>query len=303
MKLLRSLLGVGLMAGTTFAQTVSNLYSFVGYPSDGQNPQAGLVQGSDGNFYGTTIIGGVNYYGTVFRINPAGSYSNLYNFGAASDGQRPTGLVQGSDGNFYGTTEHGGVNTFGPVTCGTVYRISPTGSYANLYSFGGPPDGHIPFGGLVQGSDGNFYGTTGEGGDAGTVFRISPTGSYSNLYSFSAAPDGNIPVAKLVQGSDGNFYGTTLLGGANYVGTVFRISATGSYSNLYSFGAAPDGNTPYAGLVQGSDGNFYGTTVVGGVTNFGTVYRISPTGSYSNLYSFVGSPSDGRNPYGGLVQG
>jgi len=288
----------------------TNLYSFAGYPNDGNGPSAGLVQGSDSNFYGTTFYGGASGYGTVFRISPGGSYTNLYSFaGYPNDGANPVaGLVHGSDGSFYGTTESGGTNDYG-----TVFRISPGGSYTNLYSFAGSPnDGESPSAGLVLGSDGNFYGTAFYGGTSGygTVFRISPGGSHTNLYSFTGAPsDGALPLATLVQGSDGNFYGTTYQGGTNFCdcGTVFRISPSGSYRNLYSFADVPDGSLPYAGLAQGSDGNFYGTTLYGGGTSdYGTVFRISPGGSYTNLYSFGSSPADGEdgaNPRDELVQG
>ncbi len=297
------------MTGTVFrigpGGSYSNLYSFGSFPNDGQNPMAGLVRGSDGNFYGTTTYGGSNMNGTVFRISPGGSYSNLYSFGSfPNDGQNPmAGLVPGSDGNFYGTTFGGGSNING-----TVFRISPGGSYSNLYSFGSlPNDGSEPEGGLVQGGDGNFYGTTFGGGSNinGTVFRISPGGSYSNLYSFgNQSDDGSEPEGGLVQGSDGNFYGTTTYGGSNINGTVFRISPGGNYSNLYSFGSQPnDGSGPGGGLVQGSDGNFYGTTSGGGSDINGTVFRIGPGGSYSNLYSFGSQPNDGSGPGGGLVQG
>jgi uncharacterized repeat protein (TIGR03803 family) len=229
-----------------------------------------------GNFYGTTSGGGLNINGTVFRISPDGSYSNLYSFGSQpNDGSEPDGgLVQGNDGNFYGTTTYGGSSING-----TVFRISPDGSYSNLYSFGSQPnDGSEPDGGLVQGNDGNFYGTTSGGGSNinGTVFRISPVGSYSNLYSFGSFPnDGQNPMAGLALGSDGNFYGTTTYGGSNINGTVFRISPGGGYSNLYSFGSQPnDGSEPNAGLVQGSDGNFYGTTTYGGSNINGTVFEL-----------------------------
>ncbi len=212
------------LAGRTFtadAQTVTNLYSFLGYPNDGHAPYAGLVQGSDGNFYGTTEAGGASDDGTVFRISPSGIYTNLHSFrGSPNDGADPqAGLFQGSDGNFYGTTYRGGTHSFG-----TVFRISPSGSYTNLYSFrGSPNDGASPEAGLVQGSDGNFYGTTYDGGtnEAGTVFRISPSGSYTNLYFFRDSPnDGANPQAGLVQGSDGNFYGTTEGGGPGRTGSA-----------------------------------------------------------------------------------
>ena len=309
-KSLRLIIGVILLvlASRTFnanAQTETNLYSFVGSPNDGRYPFVGLVQGSDGNFYGMAYAASTNCScGTVFRISPSGTYTNLSSFVVSpTDGTIPmAGLVQGSDGNFYGTAHGGGTSTNCNGGCGTVFRISPSGSYTNLYSFGGfPTDGSIP-NGLVQGSDGNFYGTTIRGGtnNYGAVFRISPSGSYTNLYSFGGFPtDGSIPNG-LVQGSDGNFYGTTGDGGTNFCncGTVFRISPSGTKTNLYSFGShLSDGVRPSTGLVQGSDGNFYGTTIRGGTNNYGTVFRISPSGSYTNLYSFVGSPPNG------LVQG
>ena len=295
-----------LCAVGSFAQTVTILYSFVSSPVAGDAPYADLVQGSDGNFYGTTNRGGTSDRGTVFRISSSGSYTNLYSFvGYPVDGSNPyAGLVQGSDGNFYGTTYYGG--TYG---AGTVFRISSSGSYTNLYSFVGYPDGSNPYAGLVQGSDGNFYGTTFYGGtyEAGTVFRISSSGTYSNLYSFGFggfSVDGRGPSAGLVQGSDGSFYGTTYYDGTYGAGTVFRISSSGSYTNLYFFGGFPDdGRGPSAGLVQGSDGNLYGTTEGGGTYLYGTVFRISPSGNYTNLYPFVGYPDDGRIPEAGLVQG
>jgi uncharacterized repeat protein (TIGR03803 family) len=275
--------GTNLYYGTIFrisaGGSYTNLYSFGSGPYDGFDPEAGLVQGSDGNLYGTTLEGGSNSVGTVFRISPTGSYANLYSFGSIpNDGQYPeAGLVQGSDGNFYGTTLEGGSNSVG-----TVFQISPNGSYTNLYSFGNfPNDGQYPEAGLVQGSDGNLYGTAYAGGaysGQGTVFRISPSGTYSNLYSFGGIPnDGINPQAGLVQGCDGNFYGAASAGGANGgQGTVFWISASGIYSNLYSFVInSNDGADPVAGLVQGSDGNFYGTAYAGGAyAGQGTVFKL-----------------------------
>jgi uncharacterized repeat protein (TIGR03803 family) len=299
--ILLGLVGSGLKA---HAQMETNLYSFGSSPLDGIDPSAGLVQGNDGNFYGTTQDGGTYSYGTVFRISPSGAYTNLYSFGSSfTDGNGPVaGLVQGSDGNFYGTTQYGGL-----TGVGTVFRISPIGAYTNLYSFGYSPDGFNPYAELVQGSDSNFYGTTYFGGlrGVGTVFRITPSGVYTNLYSFGGSPaDGNFPAAGLVQGDDGRFYGTTQDGGTYGYGTVFRISPSGAYTNLYSFGGSPtDGNDLVAWLVQGSDDNFYGTTFGGGMYSSGTVFRISPTGAYTNLYSFGSSLTDGSGPVAGLVQG
>jgi uncharacterized repeat protein (TIGR03803 family) len=264
-------------SGGAGGQTLTNLYWFGSQPTDGRHPSAGLVQGSDANFYGTTLEGGAGGCGTVFRISPSGSYTNLYSFTGGSDGAYPwAGLVQGSDGDFYGITSYGGnTNLNNGYGYGTIFRISPSGSYTNLYSFSGyPSDGFAPNDRLVRGSDGNFYGTTpgGEARGSGSVFRISPSGSYTNLYSFTGGSDGGYPWAGLVQGSDGNFYGTTLGGGA---GTLFRISPSGSFSNLYSFSLSfSEGYSPKQ-LVQGSDGNFYGITYYGGASDYGSVFRFS----------------------------
>ena len=278
----------------TNAGTLTNLHSFIG--SDGYCPVGALVQGSDGNFYGTTAGGGANSLGNVFSISPSGTLTNLYSFsGPPNDGSHPQSwLVHGNDGNFYGTSYSGGDSN-----AGTVFRISPSASFTNLWSFTGGSDGAKPWAGLLQGSDGNFYGTTYSGGDsnAGTVFRISPSASFTNLWSFTGGSDGANPEAGLAQGTDGDFYGTTARGATSNAGSVFRISPSGTLTTLYSFSGGSDGTAPWAGLLQGSDGNFYGTTAGG----TGTVFRISPSGSFTNLYSFQGT--DGSNPSAGLVQG
>jgi uncharacterized repeat protein (TIGR03803 family) len=298
------------------AQTETILYSFGSSPNDGSNTLAGLVRGSDGNFYGTTQLGGSGTNcpggcGTVFQISPEGNYTSLYSFAGPPDGRSPfAGLVQGGDGNFYGTTGGGGASSNCDGGCGTVFRISPSGSYTNLYSFAGPPnDGMYPFAGLIQGSDANFYGTTSEGGSStnceygcGTIFRISPGGSCTNLHSFGGYPnEGGTPYAALVQANDGNFYGTTYSGGASNEGTVFRIGSRSAYKTLYSFGDSPrDGANPYAGVVLGSDGNLYGTTTQNG-GGYGTVFRISLSGVYKTLYYFNSVIDDGFVPYAGLI--
>jgi uncharacterized repeat protein (TIGR03803 family) len=297
-------------------------HSFSG--SDGAWPYAGLVEGGDGNFYGTTTAGGASTNcsggcGTVFQISPAGDLTTLYSF-SGSDGAWPyAGLARGSDGNFYGTTVAGGASTDCSGGCGTVFRITPAGDLTTLYSFSGS-DGAWPYGRLVLGSDGNFYGTTMAGrrrpwpatdcsGGCGTVFRISPAGDLTNLYSFSGT-NGASPYAGLVEGGDGNFYGTTMAGGASTdcsggCGTVFVISPAGDLTTLYSFSGG-DGASPYAALARGCDGYFYGTTVAGGTdTNCsggcGTVFRITPAGDLTTLYSF--SSTNGTSPYAGLLQG
>ena len=173
-------------------------------------------------------------------------------------------------------------------TRGSVFQISTNGALTNLYSFTGTNDGANPQAGVVQGSDGCFYGTTTQGGNTnlnygygfGMVFKVTTNGTLTDLYSFTGTNDGANPQAALVQGSDGCFYGTTAYGGTNNYGTVFKISTNGALISLYSFTGGNDGGTPYyAGLVQGSDGSFYGTTLYGGlqsgVSGVGTVFRLT----------------------------
>jgi uncharacterized repeat protein (TIGR03803 family) len=274
----------------------TSLYSFTGV-ADGGQPAAGLVQGVDGNFYGTTQVGGASGIGTVFKISADGVLTNLHSFSGGSDGNTPlAGLVLGADGNLYGTTAGSG-----PVDHGSVFRISPSGAFANLHTFTNGIDGRTPLSGLVQGTDGNFYGTT--AGDGlkryGTVFRISAGGALTNLHSFT---DGSIPSSALVQGADGNFYGTTSYGGASGNGAVFKISASGAFSKLYAFAGGGNGAKPVAGLVVGADGNFYGTTQAGGTGGRGTIFQISAKGVLAKLYSFTGI-KDGAVPEAGLIQG
>jgi uncharacterized repeat protein (TIGR03803 family) len=190
--------------------------------------------------------------------------------------------VQASDGNFYGTTLYGGAYC-PPDGCGTVFKITSSGALTTLHSFAGSPsDGANPYAGLVQDSDGNFYGTTyygGANGD-GTVIKITPSGTLTTLYSFCSktnCSDGTDPYAALVQASDGDFYGTTW-GNAYYNNdsTVFRITPSGALTTLYKFSGGTDGAFPYAGLVQASDRNFYGTASAGGADYDGTVFRLNP---------------------------
>ena len=282
---------------------MTTLYSFTGN-NDGEYPQAVLVQGSDGNFYGTTYGWSQLYGSRVFKITPSGVLTTLHNFTGGSDGAQPmAGLVQGRDGNFYGTTEVGGSS----YLYGTVFKITPSGDLTTLHSFDGYSDGGYPMAGLVQGSDGNFYGTTSVGGPnedplsgyGGTVFKITTNGALTSLYNFTGNANGGNPEAGLVQGSDGNFYGTTSSDGAGY-GTVFKITPNGVLTTLHSFTGDTNGGNPTAGLVQGSDGNFYGTTSIDGA-GYGTVFKITTNGVLTTLYSFTGY-SDGWKP-SGLVQG
>ncbi|HZZ16264.1 MAG TPA: choice-of-anchor tandem repeat GloVer-containing protein [Candidatus Sulfotelmatobacter sp.] len=290
--------------GTVFKITPAGiktiLHSFAVDSTDGNYTAASLIQGSDGNFYGTNYSGGASNSGTLFKITPTGTETVIYSFNSGPEGQTPMGLIQGSDGNFYGTTSSGGTSGNG-----TVFKISSGGDETSLRSFtGGTTDGRFPSL-LTQGSDGVFYGTTALGGanNEGTVFKITPDGVETNLYSFTGGADGSQPQAALIQGTDGNFYGTTIGGGSSGQGTVFKITSSGFQSVLYSFTGGADGGVPQAALLQGADGNFYGTTSGGGATGRGTVFRITSTGVEAVLHSFAGGTTDGDGPYAALIQG
>jgi len=292
------------------AQSVSNVHTF-NIP-DGSNVLAGIIQARDGNFYGTANGGGANSLGTVFRISPTGEFSVLHSFTGGPDGDAPAApLIEGPDGNFYGTTQYGGDRILCSATggCGTVFRITPTGSLATLYNFRGNSDGSHPQSGLVLGADGAFYGATAYGGDAasdGTLFRVALDGTYTQLHQFNAATDGAQPEATLVEVSPGVFYGTAAAGGDQGLGTIFNISASGRFARVYSFSPS-SGAAPTNRLFEANDGNLYGTTQKGGNLGAcnggcGTLFRINQSGSLASLLQFV-NDSTGSRPLGDLFAG
>lgn len=283
--------------GVCGAVVVANLYSFENFTT-GAYPESALVQGSDGDFYGTTYYGGTNGYGTVFKVSAGGAFASLYSFTNGADGETPDApLIQGSDGYFYGTTSFGGTNGGD----GTVFKMSANGVLINLHCFSGGDDCRYPDSGVVQGSDGNLYGTTYGTSTWGTVFKISTNGTLTTLYAFTGDNDGGGPWGGLVQGRDGYFYGVTEDGGANFAGTAFKITTNGVLTTLHPF-AIYDGANPEATMVQGSDGYLYGTTSGGGSYSFGTIFKMSTNGTLASLYSFTGGP-DGESPSVPLVQG
>ena len=310
--------GDGNSGGTVFqlalnSSTVTTLYNFcsqvssVGVCTDGEFINGGLIQDSDGNFYGTTYFGGANTNtGSVFKLTSGGVLTTLYDFcsvNSCADGASPQmGLLLGTDGNFYGTTSSGGA-----YQSGTVFKITPAGALTTLYSFCGR--GLCPNGGgeavtLVEGSDGEFYGTTSWGGahagtlGGGMVFKISSSGTFNTLYSFCAltnCADGSTPEAALVAASDGNFYGTTGTGGTGSgcsntagCGTIFKITPEGQLTTLYSFCSAGNCSNGYipSGLVQGSDGNFYGTALASPTSQEATLFEITASGAYNPVFTF-----------------
>jgi uncharacterized repeat protein (TIGR03803 family) len=274
--------------------------------TDGYFPAAGLVQATDGNLYGTTESGGVIGQGTVFKVTTSGAVTRVRSFCYCADGENPqAALIQATDGNLYGTT---------PFPSGTIFKITLSGTETVLS--GANAQITAP---LVQGTDGNFYGTVNNGGPniEGTIFKITSSGTETTLYTFCTTDcsDGKFPSAGLVQGIDGNFYGTTYYGGPNTCnnpshgsvscGTVFKITPAGVLTTLHSFDST-DGGNPDSGLVQGTDGNFYGTTPYGGAngTNDGTIFKITPSGTLTTLYSFCSQNNctDGSQPNAALIQ-
>ena len=248
----------------------------------GATGYGGLTLGSDGKFYGTATTAGSGASGTIFKITPAGIITVIHNFSGPDGGAPQAPPIQGRDGKYYGTTA-GGVG----APNGTVYQITAAGTFKNLYTFD-VTHGAFPAAPLIQGTDGNFYGTTvngGSGSSNGEVFKITSKGILTVLFPFDGV-HGTSPVGPLIQASDGNFYGTTFGGGANNFGAVFRMTPAGMVSVVHSFNFSPDGGRPTSGLVQGSDGNFYGTTSQGGTKGFGTVFSLTPGGTYQVLYTF-----------------
>jgi len=271
-----------------------SIYDFGDTTGDPLSPTyVGVIsQGRDGNLWSTAPVGGSGG-GGAFRLTPGGKLT-AYDF-ASTAGQPYSGLTLGTDGNFYGTTFNGGTSK-----AGTVFKLTPKGVLTPLYSFTGGNDGKIPLAPPIEGTDGNFYGTTDEGGahNFGTVYKITRSGKLTTMYQFDGSHGSN-PVGALVQGTDGNLYGTTVSGGASNWGAIFEITPSGTFTLVYSFDFTHGGN-PYADLVQGSDGNFYGATNVGGSSRVGVVFKITPKGALTVLYSLNGS-TDGANPWG-LVQ-
>jgi uncharacterized repeat protein (TIGR03803 family) len=242
------------------------------------------------------------------QTNQSATQKTLYSFtGPSGDGLFPTtALIQDSQGNFYGTTSEGaiaGSSACAPLGCGMIFKLSSAGKESIVHAF---PGGHGGIGpnGLVMDSAGNLYGTTVSGGNSlfpgGIVFKIDPTGKKTTLHTFSG-PDGRGPTSTLLLDSSGNLYGTTTSGGKDQAGVVFKLDASGTYTRLYQFTGGVDGANPNRSrLLLDSEGNLYGLTYSGGLGN-GTLFKLTPSGQESTLYSFTGG-NDGGNPLGDLVQ-
>ena len=306
-----NLYGTTINGGTNFNGTVfridtggtmfTTLHYFLGM--DGANPRAALIQSTDGNLYGTTLGGGTGGgHGTIFKIDPVGgTLTTVHSFINSDGADVYAGVTEGVDGNLYGTTSTG----LAIKQYGTVFRIDTDGTtLTTLHVFTPFPEGSTLRAGLVQVVDGSLYGATTQGGTngAGTLFKLDTSGTtFTTVHTFNG--DGASPTGAMIQGSDGNLYGTTQEGGgSNGNGTVFRMSLDGAaFTTLHTFSGS-DGSSPYAGVIQGTDGNLYGTTETGGANvNFGTIFRLDTNGaSLTTLHSFAGP--DGGRPFAGVIQ-
>jgi len=275
---------VGAASDTAAASRLAVLHAFGGPTSDGSFPEAAVMRAADGNFYGTTRDGGAFDRGTIFRMTPSGQITVLYNFAGGNDGNSPIApLIQASDGNFYGTTYFGG-----GVSLGAVFRMTPAGVVTIIHPFLSPADGSNPRTALLQGSDGYLYGTTEKGGasNRGTLFGMTLDGTTFVRYSFTGGADGANPYGTLMQSSTGSIYGTVYAGTLATHGRIFRLAGT-TITVVHTFQrTATDGADPLAGLVEGRDGNFYGTTRFGGAFDGGTVFRLTPAGAFAVIKSF-----------------
>jgi uncharacterized repeat protein (TIGR03803 family) len=331
--------GLGTVFMLTPAGTLTVPHEFAGGATDGSHPN-GVIQASDGSFYGTTYEGGVSGMGTVFSMTPTGTERVLHSFaGGPADGSYPkANLLQATDGNFYGTTAFS--SFYFP---GIIFRMTPDGTLTILHIFTRAPNGDTPWSAVIQATDGNFYGTTTDGGTSGlpVMFRMTPAGVFTVVYDGAGggllqATDGMIygfstvstfygsafkmdltgkvtilapfylntegahPSA-LIQATDGNLYGTTTRGGPVDSGTVFAMTPAGTVTTLHSFALPEEFQPEPNSLLQATDGNFYGTTARGGSAYRGTVFRMTPAGAYTMLHAFAGGPTDGAYP-GSLIQ-
>ncbi len=325
--------GCGTVFKLTPTGTLTTLYKFCSETNcvDGVTPEERIVQAANGNFYGTASAGGANndpYYcfnagcGTLFELSPAGKFRVLYNFCSqahCTDGTAPVGLMQAANGSLYGIAGGGGYSNVrsGPCRtgCGTIFEVTAAGKFKTLYQFcseGNCNNGSGASIAPIQASNGNLYGTTTWGGvlaycpdvnfGCGTVYELTLAGKFTSLYSFCSqmnCADGETPMG-LTQGADGNFYGNTIVGSMHAGGNVYQITPSGQRTTLYDFCTdksgtnCVDGSSPQ-GVVQAADGNFYGTTTIGGNSQgsvlcegsgCGTIFKLTKAGQLTTLYSF-----------------
>ncbi len=290
--------GAGVVYKLSSAGVETVLVNFGG-SSDGGAPEAAPIRDASGNFYGTTYTGGINGFGTVYKVTPEGHETLLHTF-TGTDGDNPFGgLVRDASGNLYGTTYKGGAHGLG-----TVYKLDTANKETTIHNFTGGADGSYPYyGSLVFDTAGNLYGTTWKGGTAGfgVVFKLDPTGNETVLYNFTGGADGGNPQAGVVRDSAGNLYGTASTGGAENGGVVYKLDTTGHQTVIHNFSYFTEGGQPTAGVIRDLAGNLFGTTNSGGASFAGTVYKLSATGQLTVLHSFSYNTGDGSIPFAGVT--
>jgi uncharacterized repeat protein (TIGR03803 family) len=293
----------GQPSGTIYKLSVAGVYStlfqFGGYGNPTE-PKWGVTLDSTGNLYGATETGGGANAGVVYELEASGTLRGLYQFPGQSSGEVPgfpsAGVILDSQGNIYGTTPYGGVE-------GMIYKLDRAGQETTLYSFEGAPGGTKPVAGVALDSAGNLYGATQLGGAAnwGAVYKLDSASHETPLYSFTGGADGAFPESSPVLDSQGNVYGTTLKGGSAYgtsgLGVVYKIGASGQETVLHTFTGGGDGEYPSA-VVFDPAGNLYGAAgggKLGGADGAGVIYRLSPDGQQTIVYTFTGG-ADGSGP-------
>ena len=306
--------GFGTVFKVDTTGTVTVLHTFTA-GADGAFPIGNLVLDAAGNLYGTTTI---SYSppgsGTVFKLDPTGTLTVLYNFTGGADGGQPGGLVSDPAGNLYGTASSGGI-TVGPYCasgCGTVFKVAPSGIETTMYSFTGQAgDGAVPTGNLALDAAGNIYGTTCACGPPGKIFKVDPAGTETIVYSspgYSGEPTGDL----VLDAADNIYFPKTSGSRCTTVcgGSVNKLDSAGVATTLHGFAGSPDGRTPYR-LVLGQSGNVFGTTFEGGTgscttgnppvqVGCGTIFEIDGAGNETVLYSFTGQ-ADGKSPTASLI--
>lgn len=287
--------------GTIFKITTTGVLTVIkqlDMTNDGGYPKGSLLLAKDGNFYGYVTSGTVNNGGGIFKLTPAGVYTIVRSLSVNTDGGRPQGkLIQATDGNFYGMNYGGGTNGYG-----TIFKLTSTGTYTVLKHLS-KTDGGNPYGSLIQAKDGHLYGMNYWGGATGygTIFKITTAGAYTILRSFNSATDGAYPYGDLLQAKDGLLWGMTNSGGANYNGTIFKITTTGTFTVVRSLSTSTDGGGPAGNLVQATDGNFYGMQKYTSGGTHGSVFKMTPTGTYTVIKKFDLTTTGGY-PAGSLFQ-
>jgi uncharacterized repeat protein (TIGR03803 family) len=319
--------------GTLFMVTPGGqetvLYAFTG-GTDGAYPYAPLRRSAEGNLYGTAagrddqLCSGNKECGTIFEYAANGAFNVLHSFLGGSDGMDPQGpLLNGRRNYYFGVTVEGGnTGCMSSLGCGTVYKLTRLGKAKEsvIYTFSGASTGENPSGSLAADTAGTLYGTTSYGGDrncgadgCGTVFALAADGTETVLHVFEFN-DGIYPASGLVEDHAGNLYGTAPFGGETCqndtgCGTIFKITANGTFSVLHIFGGGSDGGNPHDAPLIDSKGNLYGTAAIGGGNGSGcggdgcgTVFKLAPDGTFTALYTFTGG-NDGWGPIGALVEG